>query len=191
MVAIRQFGEDMNFERVFEEELLPHADALYNFAYHLTYNDHDAADLVQETYLKAHRAIRTYVVGTNAKAWLFRILKNTFINDYRSKSRRPGSVELDEARTLAEVETIEYTSADFGGVQYRDILGDEVATAVDSLPEDFRVVFLLCDMEDFSYEDISKILNIPIGTVRSRLHRGRNALKAKLMEYAVSMGYKE
>jgi RNA polymerase sigma factor (sigma-70 family) len=193
MVAIRQHGEDMNFDKVFDEEFAPHLAALYNFAYSFTFNEHDANDLVQETMLKAYKAIRLYEQGTNAKAWLFRILKNTYINEYRSKARRPNSVELDDARTVADVEANggqgAYVGMDFSSISYRDVLGDEITKAVDTMPEDFRIVFLLCDLEDFSYEEISKIMDIPIGTVRSRLHRGRLALKTHLKVYAESMGF--
>lgn len=177
--------------QIFNDEFLPHADALYNFAYHLTYEDARAQDLVQDAYLKAFRFIESYKVGTNAKAWLFRILKNSFINQYRKKSRRPNQVDFEDFLTYQEKD-VKLTSQqlDLRDEIFQGMLGDEVTKAINSLPVDFKTVILLCDIEGFTYEEISKIVDIPIGTVRSRLHRARNMLKEKLREYAQSMGYK-
>ncbi|HOY40989.1 MAG TPA: sigma-70 family RNA polymerase sigma factor [Chitinophagales bacterium] len=179
-------------EQLFEDELLPHADALYNFAYHLTYNEEDANDLVQETFMKAFRFINSFDSGTNAKAWLFKILKNGFINEYRRKKKEPSKVDYEDI--------IAYQDADEenGGVAFdlrEDIfdgmMGDEITVALNRLPIDFKTVILLCDIEGFTYEEIAKIIDIPIGTVRSRLHRARNMLKESLKEYAEKMGYKK
>jgi len=180
-------------DQVFEEEFLPHADALKTFAYHLTYNETDADDLVQETYLKSYRFIDKYIVGTNAKAWLFKILKNEFINRYRKKVKRPTAVELEEIISYHDQEdNNKYSSfVDLRVELYQAMMGDEVTIAINSLPVDFRTVILLCDIEGFTYEEISKIIDIPIGTVRSRLHRSRNMLKEKLKEYASELGYKD
>jgi len=186
--------QDMNtqYDKVFEEELLPQIDALYTFAYHLTYNEEDANDLVQETYLKAHRFIDSYQAGTNAKAWLFRILKNAFINQYRKKSKRPTEVDYEEVVNFHDEEDSNYSSyLDLREEMFQGMMGDEVTTAINSLPVDFRVIILLCDIEGFTYEEISKIVNIPLGTVRSRLHRARNTLKERLKTYAESLGYKD
>lgn len=186
--------QDMNtqYDKVFEEELLPQIDALYTFAYHLTYNEEDANDLVQETYLKAHRFIDSYQAGTNAKAWLFRILKNAFINQYRKKSKRPMEVDYEEVVNFHDEEDSNYSSyLDLREEMFQGMMGDEVTTAINSLPVDFRVIILLCDIEGFTYEEISKIVNIPLGTVRSRLHRARNTLKERLKTYAESLGYKD
>ena len=179
--------------RIFEEEFLPQIDALYTFAYHLTYNEDDANDLVQETYLKAFRFINKYNEGTNAKAWLFKILKNAFINQYRRKSKQPTQVDFEDISSYQEVEedTSLSSYADLREEMFQTMMGDEVTNAINILPVDFRVVILLCDIEGFTYEEISKILDIPIGTVRSRLHRARNMLKEKLREYARTMGYGE
>jgi RNA polymerase sigma-70 factor (ECF subfamily) len=177
---------------VFEAELLPQIDALYNFAFHLCYNEDDANDLVQETYLKAYRFIDKYIQGTNAKAWLFKILKNAFINQYRKKSKRPTKVDYEEIATYHDNEDASYV--DFFDLReeiFQGMMGDEVTNAINSLPLDFRTVILLCDIEGFTYEEIAKIVNIPIGTVRSRLHRARNMLKEQLTEYAKKMGYKD
>ncbi len=180
------------YDRVFEEEFLPQIDALYTFAYHLTYNEEDANDLVQETYLKAYRFIDRYHEGTNAKAWLFKILKNVFINQYRKKSARPTKVDYEEIISYHEGDNPKYSSyLDLREEMFQDMMGDEVTNAVNTLPVDFRVVLLLCDVEGFTYEEISKIVDIPIGTVRSRLHRARNMLKEKLKEYAESLGFKD
>lgn len=180
-------------EQIFEQEFMPQIDALYNFAFHLTYNEDDAEDLVQETYLKAFRFIDKYHEGTNAKAWLFKILKNAFINHYRKKSKAPTKVDYEEIISYQnEEEGTQYSSyMDLREEMFQGMIGDEVTNAIDSLPVDFRVVILLCDIEGFTYEEISKIIDIPIGTVRSRLHRARNMLKDMLKTYARSMGYKD
>lgn len=177
---------------VFEEEFLPQIDALFTFAYHLTYNEEDANDLVQETYLKAYRFIDSYHAGTNAKAWLFRILKNAFINLYRKKSKQPTQVDYEEIINYHDEEDSNLSSySDLREEMFQGMMGDEVTNAINALPVDFRVVILLCDVEGFTYEEISKIVDIPIGTVRSRLHRARNMLKEQLRTYAQSLGYKD
>lgn len=177
---------------VFENELLPQIDALYNFAFHLCYNEDDANDLVQETYLKAYRFVDKYIQGTNAKAWLFKILKNAFINQYRKKSKRPTQVDYEEIASYHDTEDASYV--DFFDLReeiFQGMMGDEVTNAINALPLDFRTVILLCDIEGFTYEEIAKIVNIPIGTVRSRLHRARNMLKEQLIDYAQKMGYED
>ncbi len=183
---------DKQHDDVFENEFLPHIDALKTFAYHLSYNEDDANDLVQETYMKAFRFIDKYDAGTNAKAWLFKILKNAYINEYRKKSKRPTKVDFEDI--------VSYHDADHDTLPgYMDLreeifdnmMGDEVTIAINSLPIDFRTVLLLCDVEGFTYEEISKIIDVPIGTVRSRLFRARNMLKDKLKDYAEKRGYKD
>ena len=166
-------------DKIFETEFIPQLDALYAFAFNLTKNPSDAEDLVQDTYLKAFRFIESYQEGTNPKAWLFRILKNSFINKYRSQQKKPESSEIQE-----DIPTN-------GNFSFDNLLGDEVTKAMDQLPEDYKTVLLLCDIEDFSYEEIADILDIPIGTVRSRIFRARNTLKKKLKKYAESMGYED
>ena len=176
---------------VFNREFMPHIDSMYNFAYRLTTDEDDANDLVQDTYLKAFRFIASFEQGTNAKAWLFRILKNSFINDYRKKSKQPAKVDYQEVETTYNSEDAADAShtVDLRTDSVQDMIGDEVANALNSLPVDFRTVIILCDIEGFTYEEMAKILDIPIGTVRSRLHRARNLLKEKLRDYADSMGY--
>ena len=179
-------------DELFEREFLPQIDALYNFAFHLTYNEDDSNDLVQETYLKAYRFIDSYEQGTNAKAWLFKILKNGFINEYRKKVREPNRVDYEDIVNYHDQEDTRHIGAlDMRQEVFQGIIGDEVTKAINSLPVDFRTVILLCDLEGFTYEEIAKIINIPIGTVRSRLHRARNMLKEKLKDYAKTLGYKE
>ena len=177
---------------MFEQELFPLMDALYNFAFHLTYNEDDANDLVQETFLKAYRFIDSYQEGTNAKAWLFKILKNAFSNDYRKKTRQPTRVDYEDFSGYNDADEDSTTTyVDLRQEMFSGLIGDEVTRALNELPVDFRTVILLCDVEDFSYEEIASIINIPIGTVRSRLHRARNILKEKLRKYAADEGYKE
>ena len=192
MVLMADNTEKIAKDKVFEEEFLPQIDALYNFAYHLTYSEEDANDLVQEAYMKAYRFINNYEVVTNAKAWLFRILKNAFINDYRKKNKQPTKVDYEEIVNFHNEEDTNFSSYDDLRTEMFDkMMGDEVTTAINSLPVDFRTVILLCDIEGFTYEEISKIINVPIGTVRSRLHRSRNMLKEKLREYAAEYGYSD
>lgn len=179
-------------EQVFEEEFLPHAEALKTFAYHLAYNEEDANDLVQDTYLKAYRFIDKYHRGTNAKAWLFKILKNAYINEYRKKAKRPTKVDFEEIVAYHDTDSDSVTGyMDLRSEIFQYMMGDEVTTAINALPLDFRTVILLCDIEGFTYEEISKIIDIPIGTVRSRLFRARNMLKEKLKAYAESLGYED
>lgn len=179
-------------EQIFEDEFLPVADSLYNFAYSLVLNEDDANDLVQDTYLKAWRFISSYQEGTNAKAWLFKILKNTYINEYRRKKLRPAEVDYEDFITYHDADEASHVgSLDLRHEVFSDMLGDEMTKAINELPVDFRTIILLCDIEDFSYEEIAKIIDIPIGTVRSRLFRARNMLKDKLRDYAKSRGFKE
>ncbi len=179
-------------QKIFNEELFPHMDALKTFAFHLTYNDEDAEDLVQETYLKAHKFIDRYVQGTNAKAWLFKILKNAYINEYRKKVKRPTKVDYEDIVTYQDSEDSNMSGYfDLREDLFKSRMGDEVTIALNSLPIDFRTVILLCDIEEFTYEEISKIIDVPIGTVRSRLFRARNMLKEKLKDYAQKLGFKD
>jgi len=177
-------------EAIFNNEFLPHIHAMYNFGYRLTLDRDDAKDLVQDTYLKAYRFIDSFQRGTNAKAWLFRILKNSFINDYRKKSKEPSKVDYQEVETYYNSEDVDrQITPDLRVESLSNMIGDEVSNALNSLDVDFRTVIILCDLEGFKYEEMAKILDIPIGTVRSRLHRARALLKEKLNQYAKEMGY--
>lgn len=189
-MSIRNYSKKQK-EEVFEQEFLPHINSMYNFAYRLTFEEDDAKDLVQDTYLKAFRFIDSFERGTNAKAWLFRILKNSFINDFRKKSKQPSKVDYNEVESYYNSEDVDETiTTDLRVETVQHMIGDEVTNALNALDVDFRTVIILCDLEGFTYEEMAKILGIPIGTVRSRLHRARNLLKDKLKQYANTMGYK-
>jgi RNA polymerase sigma factor (sigma-70 family) len=177
-------------DEAFLKEFMPLMKPLYNFALKLTQDEDEANDLVQESYLKAYRFFSSYAEGTNAKAWMFRIMKNTFINDFRKKSKEPGKVDYNELESFYNSEEAEHkVNSDLRLDLMQDKLGDEVANALNALPVDFRTAIILCDLEQFTYEEMSKILDIPIGTVRSRLHRARNLLKDMLLEYARTQGF--
>jgi RNA polymerase sigma factor (sigma-70 family) len=179
-------------DRDFEVEFMPLITPLYNFAYRLTLDEDEAKDLVQDSYLKAYRFFHSFQKGTNAKAWLFRILKNSFINEYRKKSKEPNKVDYQDVETYYNSEDINIPiTPDLRVEAVSEMLGDEITNALNALDVDFRTVIILCDLEGFTYEEMSKILNIPIGTVRSRLHRARMLLKEKLKSYALKMGYKD
>lgn len=170
--------------------MIPHLDALYNFALRLTSEPNDAEDLVQDTVVKAYRFFDSYEKGTNAKAWLFRILKNSYINKYRKQSKKPQEVDYDEVSSFYEsIRAARTDTSDLEDRMYRDLMDDELSLALEDLPEDFRTVVLLCDVEGFTYEEIANMLDVPIGTIRSRLHRGRNLLKSQLFDYARKRGF--
>jgi RNA polymerase sigma-70 factor, ECF subfamily len=171
----------------FEREALVHLDALYRVALRLTGNAADADDLVQETMLKAYRAWDQYEQGTNAKGWLLTILRNSFINEYRRRTRHPESVDVDTIEPFAVFGDVQ--EDDPQGAFFDRIVDDEVLRAIDQLPEAFRETLVLSDVEGMSYQEISKILGVPVGTVKSRLFRARQTLQGKLYQYAVSQGY--
>jgi RNA polymerase sigma-70 factor (ECF subfamily) len=171
----------------FEREALVHLDALYRVALRLTGNPSDAHDLVQETMLKAYRSWHQYQQGTNAKGWLLTILRHAFINEYRRRTRRPETVNLDAIEPFAVFDELQ--DEDPQARFFDQIVDDEVLRAIDALPEQFREAVVLSDVEGMSYEEVARILDVPIGTVKSRLFRARRLLQAKLYEYAVSMGY--
>ena len=174
----------------FQNEAIVHLHSLYNYALHLTMNPDNAADLVQDTYLKAYRFFNSFERGTNCKAWLFKILKNNYINLFRKNSKEPGKVDYDLIKDFyhsikdARNDTSE-TDSDF----FHSLLHEEVYQALLSLPEEFREVIQLCDIEGFTYEEIANMVDSPIGTVRSRLYRGRKLLRAQLEGYARKYGF--
>jgi RNA polymerase sigma-70 factor (ECF subfamily) len=177
----------------FADQAMEYMGSLYSAALRMTRNPADAEDLVQETYLKAYRAFAGFQEGTNLKAWLYKILTNTFINSYRSKKRRPEQTELDEVEDL-------YLYRRLGGLEAvaanrsaeEEVLDHftdaDVKAAVEALPEGFRMAVLLADVEGFSYKEIAEILDVPIGTVMSRLHRGRKSLQKTLHELGERRG---
>jgi RNA polymerase sigma-70 factor (ECF subfamily) len=172
----------------FAEEAMEHMPALYAAAMRMTRNKSDAEDLVQETYLKAYRAYGGFQEGTNLRAWLYRILTNTFINIYRAKKRRPEESDLDDVEDLYLYRRLGGLEGAVAGRSAEDEVLDqitegEVKAAIEALPEQFRMAVLLADVEGFQYKEIAEILDIPIGTVMSRLHRGRRALQKSLFEF--------
>ena len=176
----------------FEREALPHMDALYNFALRMTTDPDEADDLLQETYLKAYRFFDKFEQGTNCKAWLFRIMKNSFINIYRRSSKQPDKVDYNDVEEFYHSIRAESTDPnDLEEKIFSNILDDDVSTALEALPEEFRTVVILCDIEGFTYEEIADFVECPIGTVRSRLHRGRKMLRARLLDYAQERGYED
>jgi RNA polymerase sigma-70 factor, ECF subfamily len=180
-------------QATFAEQAMPFMDGLYSAGLRMTRNPSDAEDLVQETYLKAYRAFHTFQEGTNLKAWLYRILTNTYINQYRAKKRRPDETDLEEVEDL-------YLYRRLGGLEgatagrsaeeelLEHLTSEEVKEAIESLLEQFRMAVLLADVEGFAYKEIAEILDIPIGTVMSRLHRGRKAMQKQLYEYGQRHG---
>ncbi|HCD37021.1 sigma-70 family RNA polymerase sigma factor [Chlorobium phaeovibrioides] len=182
--------EEQLKQREFQDEAIVHINALYNYALHLTLNPHDANDLVQETYLKAYKFFGSFEKGTNCKAWLFKILKNNYINRYRKNAREPGKVDYDLIKDFYH--TIKDTRRDSTETEtdyFHSLLHEEVYMAMQSLPEEFREVIQLCDIEGFTYEEIANMVESPIGTVRSRLYRGRKLLRVQLEEYAKKFGF--
>ena len=178
---------DSSRRTAFEKEALVHLDALYRVALRLAGNAADADDLVQETMLKAYRSWDQYQPGTNAKGWLLTILRNSFINEYRRRTRHPETVDVDTIEPFAVFQDIQ--EEDPQGAFFDKIVDDEVLRAIDGLPEAFRETVVLSDVEGMSYQEIGKILGIPVGTVKSRLFRARQMLQGKLYEYAVGNGY--
>jgi RNA polymerase sigma-70 factor, ECF subfamily len=173
----------------FAELTMPYMSALYAAAMRMTRNPTDAEDLVQETYLRAFRGFEGFREGTNLKAWLYKILTNTFINTYRAKKRRPEQTELDDVedfyifRRIGGLESVDASRT--AETELLDSLPDaEVKEALEALPEQFRMAVILADVEGFSYKEIAQILEVPIGTVMSRIHRGRKQLQKLLWDYA-------
>ncbi len=177
----------------FTAQTMEHMPSLYTAALRMTRNPADAEDLVQDTYLKAYRAFESFQQGTNLKAWLYRILTNTYINNYRAKKRRPEETDIDDVEQLYLYRRLGgLEGAQSGRSAEEEVLDHfteaDVKEAVESLPEQFRLAVLLGDVEGFSYKEIAEILDVPIGTVMSRLHRGRRALQKRLYEFGRQRG---
>ncbi|MGA0893162.1 MAG: sigma-70 family RNA polymerase sigma factor [Ilumatobacteraceae bacterium] len=175
----------------FADDAMQFAPQLYSAALRMTRNAADAEDIVQETYLRAYRSYESFEKGTNLRAWLFRILTNTFINSYRAKQRRPQETDVDDVDDLYLYRRVR--SADFSSRSAEETLfdlftDDEVKQALEDLPESFRLPVLLADVEGFSYREIAEMLDVPIGTVMSRLHRGRKSMQKALAQFAAERG---
>ena len=177
----------------FTHDAMQHAPQLFSTAMRMTRNRSDAEDLVQETFIKAWRSFATYQQGTNLRAWLFRIMTNTYINKYNAQQRKPTETELDDVEELflykrlgaVDQSQLSQSAEDQMLSLFTD---DEVKKALEELPEQFRIPVLMSDVEGFSYKEIAEILEIPLGTVMSRLHRGRKAMQKMLYEYAKGRG---
>jgi RNA polymerase sigma-70 factor (ECF subfamily) len=180
----------------FAERAMEYAPQLYSTALRMTRNAADAEDLVQETMMRGYRSFETFEEGTNLRAWLYRILTNAFINRYRSKQRRPMETDLADVEDLylyKRVASLENAAATLSAEdQLLDLLtDDEVKSAVEDLPDTFKLPVILADVEGFAYKEIAEMLDIPVGTVMSRLHRGRKAMQKQLYEYAQARGLVE
>jgi RNA polymerase sigma-70 factor (ECF subfamily) len=178
-------------KRQFEKEAMVHVDSLHRTALRMTRNENDADDLVQETLMKAYRFWDKFEQGSNCRAWLFKIMTNIFINSYRAKSRAPQVVELQDVDDdflfgqLSALGPADDPEKRF----FAKVFDDDVKKAIESLPDDFRLVVVLSFLEGFSYQEIADIADLQIGTVKSRLHRGRKLLQKALWDYAVKNGF--
>ena len=161
---------------MFEKECMQHADSLYNFAYKLTMDNDDAQDLVQETYMRAYRYYSYFEQGTNSKSWLFKIMKNIFINDYRKAQRKPSEFTIEDVYEGSFDQSLYKNNTDF----FNSSISDEYVNALNTLPVQLRSIFIMKYIEDFKYEEIANIFDIPLGTVKSWLNKARTRLKAVL-----------
>lgn len=174
-----------DIKKEFEELALPYMDSFYSAALRMTRDETEAEDLLQDAYLRAYRFFDKFEKGTNFRAWLFKIIRNVYINKYRKELKFPQMMDVSDAEaigSLSETDTPESQIFD-------KLLDDDITKALDILPEDFRITLIMSDLEGLSYKEIAEILECPIGTVMSRLHRGRKLLRKNLTEYAKNNGY--
>lgn len=175
---------------LFNSLVLPYESTLFKYAMSITHSYDDANDLVQETLLRAYRFFHNFEQGSNLKAWLIRILKNAFINNYRRSQKEPAANTAEDIFDNQDILESKFVTENFIEInEYEYLPGDELSKAINELPDDFRTVIILNDLEDFTYEEIADFLDIPVGTVRSRLHRARKMLYTILLPYAQTMGY--
>lgn len=172
-------------KREFEELAIQYMDSFYSAALRMTGDEIEAQDLVQDAYLRAFRFFDKFEKGTNFKAWFFKIIKNIYINKYRKESKAPQMLDVADAESSGLLSTVETPEDQI----FDKLLDDDIIKALDDLPEDFRLTLLMSDLQGFSYKEIADILDCPIGTVMSRLHRGRKLLRKNLYEYAKSRGF--
>jgi len=169
-----------------------HIDALYSTALRMTRNELDAEDLTQDVYVRAYRFFHRFEKDTNFKAWIFKILTNTYINEYRKKQKQPLHVRLEKVEHSYDnqrKDTRDYVFESLDELDYESLFDDEIKLALEQLPDEFRIVILLADINSFSYKEIAKVIGCPIGTVMSRLSRGRRQLQTHLKEYALQEGF--
>lgn len=180
-------GTSEQKRRAFEREALPHLDSVYRVALRLSGNEAQAEDLTQETMLKAYRAWHQYEEGTNVRAWLLTILRHTFINEYRKAQRAGPTVDVTELEKFTVFHEIQ--ESDPEGRFFDQLVDDDIIEAIDRLPDEFRETLILSDVEGLPYAEIARVTDVPVGTVKSRLYRARQAMQRELYDYALEMGY--
>ena len=175
---------------MFEREVLPHLDSIYSMALRLARNPEDANDLLQETVLRAYRFFHQFTPGTNSRAWVLTILFNNFRNGYRKGGREQLSQSEAEFTERLEAESLaaDQTLSDPESLAFADVMAPEVTAALDSIPEEFRAALLLVDVQELSYQEVCKVLGVPVGTVKSRVSRARSLLRAALLQFAQGKG---
>ncbi|MBA4407378.1 RNA polymerase subunit sigma [bacterium] len=174
----------------FDSEIIPHLISLKRYALKITNNSDEAKDLLQDTFLKAFRFFHHFKKGSNARAWLFKIMQNSYINEYRKRAKQPTLVDYDNVQNFYEnIRAADVKSQHYRQDEFENVLDDEIVKALSVLPDGFRTVVFLSDIEGYSYQEISDFVDCPVGTIRSRLHRTRKILYSLLYKYAYENGY--
>ena len=174
----------------FESEIVPHLNSLKNYALKMTHDFDESEDLLQNTLLKAFRFFGSFEKGSNIKAWLFTIMTNSFINNYRKKNKQPFKIEYDDVQNFYEkIKSEEVKIKHYQNDAFSNILDDDITNALSKLPDEFRTIIFLSDIEGYSYQEIANFVDCPVGTVRSRLHRARKILYSLLYKYALQNGF--